>query len=77
MLVKVTKNNRITLPIQLRKKYGLKKGSKLQIITKGNAIFLKPINRTKSRNDLKNTFGTLKMNKPTQQIMDEIDEGYD
>ena len=27
--------------------------------------------------NVKRAFGTLKMKKPTQQIMDEIDEGYD
>lgn len=26
---------------------------------------------------LKNAFGTLKLKKPTQKVMDEIDEGYD
>lgn len=26
---------------------------------------------------LKQMFGTLKLKKPTQQVMDEIDEGYD
>ncbi|MBI2136237.1 hypothetical protein HYU06_04140 [Candidatus Woesearchaeota archaeon] len=26
---------------------------------------------------LKKAFGTLKLKKPTQQVMDEIDEGYD
>ena len=27
--------------------------------------------------DVKKSFGSLKFKKPTQQIMDEIDEGYD
>ncbi|HLD02982.1 MAG TPA: hypothetical protein VJC07_04745 [Candidatus Nanoarchaeia archaeon] len=30
-----------------------------------------------NRHKLKEMFGTLKFDKPTQQIMDEIDEGYD
>ena len=27
--------------------------------------------------DLRSVFGTLKLKKPTQQVMEEIDEGYD
>ena len=27
--------------------------------------------------ELKNAFGTLRLRKSTQQVMDEIDEGYD
>lgn len=30
-----------------------------------------------NRKRIKKMFGTLKIKKPTQQIMDEIDEGYD
>ena len=30
-----------------------------------------------NRERIKKMFGTLKIKKPTQQIMDEIDEGYD
>ena len=30
-----------------------------------------------NRKKIKKIFGTLKIKKPTQQIMDEIDEGYD
>lgn len=33
--------------------------------------------RESSQEQLKKLFGTLKCSKPTQQIMDEIDEGYD
>ena len=32
---------------------------------------------TDKKNILKETFGTLKWKKPTQQIIDEIDEGWD
>ncbi|HLC62098.1 MAG TPA: AbrB/MazE/SpoVT family DNA-binding domain-containing protein [Candidatus Nanoarchaeia archaeon] len=56
----------VTIPSEVIKSENLK--------TNEEAIFLV---MKDNRNNIKKMFGTLKIKKPTQQIMDEIDEGYD
>ena len=56
----------ITIPLEVIKSENLKMNKE--------AIFLVMGDR---RQNIKKIFGTLKIKKPTQQIMDEIDEGYD
>jgi antitoxin component of MazEF toxin-antitoxin module len=56
----------VTIPREVVKKMGLKPQRKVK-------LFVVP-NRPPTMRKL---FGTLKFDKPTQQIMDEIDEGYD
>ncbi len=55
----------ITIPKEVVKGEGLSPKEKIEIMILGK------------RKDLKEIFGTLKIKKSTQQIMDEIDEGYD
>ena len=56
----------VTIPSEVIKSENLK--------TNEEAIFLV---MKDNRNNIKKMFGTLKIKKPTQQVMDEIDEGYD
>ena len=56
----------VTIPSEVIKSENLK--------TNEEAIFLV---MKDNRNNIKKMFGTLKIKKPTQRIMDEIDEGYD
>ena len=56
----------VTIPSEIIKSENLKMNKE--------AIFLV---MKDNRNNIKKMFGTLKIKKPTQQIMDEIDEGYD
>ena len=42
-----------------------------------NEVTIFIVNKEKQKKTLNEIFGTLKCTKPTQQIMDEIDEGYD
>ena len=56
----------ITIPSEVIKSENLKQNKE--------AIFLV---LEDNREKIKKMFGTLKIKKPTQQIMDEIDEGYD
>ena len=56
----------ITIPSEVIKSENLKQNKE--------AIFLV---LEDNREKIKKIFGTLKIKKPTQQIMDEIDEGYD
>ena len=55
----------ITIPSDIVKKEKISPKKKARFLVIGN------------KNEIKKTFGSLKINKPTQQIMDEIDEGYD
>jgi antitoxin component of MazEF toxin-antitoxin module len=56
----------VTIPSEIIKSENLKMNKE--------AIFLVMRN---NRKKIKKMFGTLKIKKPTQKIMDEIDEGYD
>ena len=56
----------ITIPSEVIKSENLKQNKE--------AIFMV---LEDNREKIKKMFGTLKIKKPTQQIMDEIDEGYD
>ena len=56
----------VTIPSEIIKSENLKMNKE--------AIFLV---MKDNRSNIKKMFGTLKIKKPTQQIMDEIDEGYD
>ena len=42
-----------------------------------NEVTIFIVNKEKQKKTLNEIFGTLKCSKPTQKIMDEIDEGYD
>ena len=55
----------ITIPSDIVKKEKISPKKKARFLVIGN------------KNEIKKTFGSLKISKPTQQIMDEIDEGYD
>ncbi|HLD05660.1 MAG TPA: AbrB/MazE/SpoVT family DNA-binding domain-containing protein [Candidatus Nanoarchaeia archaeon] len=56
----------ITIPKEIVKEEGLSTKKAIEISVAGPRS-----------NKLKELFGTLKFKKSTQQIMDEIDEGYD
>ena len=56
----------ITIPREVVKEEDISTDTKIRVLVLGNKA-----------NKLKEAFGTLKLKKPTQQAMDEIDEGYD
>ena len=56
----------VTIPTEIIKSENLKMNKEAIFLVMGD-----------SRQKIKKIFGTLKIKKPTQQIMDEIDEGYD
>lgn len=56
----------ITIPAEIIKAEKLKLNKETIFLVVGD-----------TRKRVKKIFGTLKIKKPTQQIMDEIDEGYD
>ena len=56
----------ITIPSEIIKLENLKPNKEAIFLVVGD-----------NRKKIKKIFGTLKIKKPTQQIMDEIDEGYD
>ena len=56
----------ITIPAEIIKSENLKPNKEAIFLVVGD-----------NRKKIKKIFGTLKIKKPTQQIMDEIDEGYD
>ena len=56
----------ITIPSEIIKSENLKLNKEAIFLVLGD-----------NREKIKKMFGTLKIKKPTQQIMDEIDEGYD
>ena len=56
----------ITIPPEIIKSENLKLNEEAVFLVVGD-----------NRKKIKKIFGTLKIKKPTQQIMDEIDEGYD
>ncbi|HII30341.1 hypothetical protein COT48_03210 [Candidatus Woesearchaeota archaeon CG08_land_8_20_14_0_20_47_9] len=57
----------VTIPRGIVRKAGLSPKRKVRFIVISN----------KGMKELRKAFGTLKTEKPTQRIMDEIDEGYD
>ena len=56
----------VTIPSEVIKSENIKLNREVTFLVVGDA-----------RKKIKNMFGTLKIKKPTQKIMDEIDEGYD
>lgn len=44
MIVRANNKGQITIPLELRKKFGIKPGTKFVITENGNSIVLKPIN---------------------------------
>lgn len=58
----------ITIPSEIIEQENIEPQNKIQV------LILKDVNKQKL---LKNIFGTLKLKKDTQEIMKEIDEGYD
>ncbi len=56
----------ITLPKNIVKEEHIKPMKKIKVLV-----------MEETKQDLKTIFGTLKLKKPTQQLMEEIDEGYD
>ena len=56
----------VTIPSEIIKSENLKMNKEAIFLVMGD-----------SRQKIKKIFGTLKIKKPTQQIMDGIDEGYD
>ena len=55
----------ITIPSEIIKEENIKPKKKITVLVMGDA------------KRLKDMFGTLKLKKPTQKVMEEIDEGYD
>jgi len=56
----------ITIPVEIVESEHIQADKKITVLIFGN-----------QQKHLKQIFGTLKPKKPTQQVMDEIDEGYD
>ena len=56
----------ITIPSDIAEQENIQPQKKITVLVIGN-----------QQRHLKQIFGTLKLKKPTQQVMDEIDEGYD
>ena len=56
----------ITIPSEIVKEERITQKKKIKVLVLGSRM-----------NKLKEAFGTLKLKKSTQKIMDEIDEGYD
>ncbi|HLC55374.1 MAG TPA: AbrB/MazE/SpoVT family DNA-binding domain-containing protein [Candidatus Nanoarchaeia archaeon] len=56
----------ITIPSDIAEQENIQPQKKITVLVIGN-----------KQKQLKKMFGTLKLKKPTQQVMDEIDEGYD
>lgn len=56
----------ITIPSEIIKDENIELNRKIEVLVIGNR-----------RKKLKRMFGTLKLKKPTQKVMEEIDEGYD
>lgn len=56
----------ITIPKEIIDKEEISLNKKIKIVIINNEM-----------DSIRKTFGTLKIKKPTQKIMDEIDEGYD
>lgn len=56
----------ITIPREVVKKQSITKKKKIRVFVMGD-----------STGKLKKLFGSLKTGKPTQKVMEEIDEGYD
>jgi antitoxin component of MazEF toxin-antitoxin module len=56
----------ITIPADVVEHENIRPQKKVTVLVIGN-----------QRKQLKQMFGTLKLKKPTNQVMDEIDEGYD
>ncbi len=56
----------ITIPADVAEEENIQPQKKITVLVIGN-----------QQRQLKQMFGTLKLKKPTQQVMDEINEGYD
>ena len=56
----------ITIPKEIVNKEHISSKKKMKVIVIGDEM-----------EKIKKAFGTLKLKKPTQQVMDEIDQGYD
>ena len=56
----------ITIPPETAEQENIQPQKKITVLIIGN-----------QQRQLKQMFGTLKLKKPTQQVMDEINEGYD
>jgi len=56
----------ITIPADIAEQENIQPQKKITVLVIGN-----------QQRHLKQIFGTLKLKKPTQQVMDEVDEGYD
>lgn len=56
----------ITIPAGIIEQEHIQPKKKITVLVIGN-----------QKKQLKQMFGTLKLKKPTQQVMDEINEGYD
>ena len=67
MKTHVSAKGQIVIPAALRRKYGIKNGTKIIVIDVGNAIVLKPI----TQQSLKNLQGSLKGKMGLKALMDE------
>ncbi len=67
MKVNVTAKGQIVIPAILRRKYGIRKGTRIVIIDDGNSIVLKPI----TEQYLKKLQGSLKGTGALQVLLDE------
>lgn len=67
MEVYATAKGGITIPAQLRRKYGIKNGTKIIVTDVGNAIVLKPV----TEQYLKNLQGSLKGKGGLKTLMEE------
>lgn len=46
LTIKIGKRGQITLPIRIRRRYGLKEGHHLAVIEEGDRVILRPISQT-------------------------------
>ncbi|MBI3052259.1 AbrB/MazE/SpoVT family DNA-binding domain-containing protein [Candidatus Woesearchaeota archaeon] len=73
MIVPVSKGQQITIPSKYRKLFGLKRGSKVELIKKGDRLIIMPI-----KEDMETIFGEAMKLKPmhgmTAKQMDELVE---
>ena len=74
MIIELSKGRQVTIPAEIRNRFDLTSGTKLEIIIRNNEIVLRPI-----VDDLEELFKNAKNIKPkhnlTAKQMDELNEG--
>ena len=56
MTTTVTEKGQITIPIQFRRAFNLKKGSRCLFMVRGNELILMPVKRNMPLNEMRNLF---------------------